>query len=364
MENKFFISTGEVSGDLHASYLVKNIMNANKSAIFYGVAGEHCKEVGVNIVQDIKELSIMGFVEAIKKYSFLKKKARDYVDLIKKERINKVILVDYGGFNLALLSMLKFEAPNVKVYYYIPPKLWIWGKKRIKKLVQADSILVIFPWEVEFYKSQGVEAIYYGNPFCEKYKKIEERGEEILLLPGSRKQEIQKILPTMLEVVKTHPHEKFFIKLSSVEHKKWIKENLNKYSNLEVVTIGTLEESVKKAKIAIATSGTVTLELALLGVPTIVVYKTSWINAFIVKTFLNVGFVSLPNLTVNREVFPELLQHNCTEKNISHKLNEILDNKDKIKKDIDEVRKVLGGNVKNITECYANYILEGNNNEN
>ena len=131
---KFFVSTGEVSGDLHLSYLVEEIKKKYKDVEFYGVAGQHSKRVGVNIIQDIDELAIMGFTEVLKKYSFLKKKANEYIEFIKKENIKKVILVDYGGFNLKFLELLKEEIEDVEVFYYIPPKLWIWGEKRIVKL--------------------------------------------------------------------------------------------------------------------------------------------------------------------------------------------------------------------------------------
>lgn len=186
---KIFVSAGEVSGDLHLSYLVKNILEIDSSVKFYGAAGDLSRAAGVEIVQDIKELAVMGFVEGLKKYSFLKKRAKEYLNFIKENKIDKVILVDYGGFNLAFLKLLKSEVPEVEVYFYIPPKLWVWGEKRINTLKLADHILVIFPWEVEFYKKHGIKAVYYGNPFSEKYHLIENRGDKILLLPGSRKQE-------------------------------------------------------------------------------------------------------------------------------------------------------------------------------
>ena len=173
---KFFVSTGEVSGDLHLSYLVEAIKKKYRDVEFYGVAGRHSRDVGVEVIQDIDELAIMGFTEVLQKYSFLKRKANEYIDFIKKENIKKVILVDYGGFNLKFLELLKQEIEDIEVYYYIPPKLWIWGEKRIKKLVKADHIMVIFPWEVDFYKKHGVDAIYYGNTFVDKYI-VEKRSE-------------------------------------------------------------------------------------------------------------------------------------------------------------------------------------------
>lgn len=354
---KIFVSTGEVSGDLHLSYLIKNIQKIDKSVEFYGVVGENCKALGVESIFDIKELAIMGFFEALKKYSFLKKKAYEYIEFIKEKEIEKVILVDYGGFNLEFLKLIKEKLPKVEVFYYIPPKLWIWGKKRIKKLRLADHIMVIFPWEVEFYKKYGIKAIYYGNPFMEKYSLVNNEDDKILLLPGSRKQEVTSLLPVMLDIVKHNKNEKFILKLPDKKTFDWINDDLNKYSNLEISN-KSLEENVKKSKIAIAASGTVTLELAIMGLPAIVVYKTTLLNYLIGKYILKLKYVSLPNLTENREVYPELIGKDCNENKILEKINYMLQNREKSRKDIMEIRKKLDG--KNITQSYGEYILKGN----
>ncbi|WP_432205006.1 lipid-A-disaccharide synthase [Cetobacterium somerae] len=354
---KIFVSTGEVSGDLHLSYLVKEARELNKNVEFFGVAGKHSKSVGVNIIQDIDELAIMGFAEAIKKYSYLKKKAEEYLEFIKKENIKKVIMVDYGGFNLKFLELLKKEIKDIEVYYYIPPKLWIWGEKRIDKLKLADHIMVIFPWEIDFYKKHGVEAIYYGNPFTERYQSIERTGDKILLLPGSRKQEIKSLMPDFIELIRRNPEEKYLLKLSSKDHLKWIDEDVYIYKNLEISYDLSLNKGVKESKIAIAASGTVTLELALLGIPTIVVYKTSFINYFIAKYILKVGFVSLPNLTLNEEVFPELLQKKCTPDEIDKSIKTVLENLNSVQEKIQRIREKLSG--VDITKKYAEFLLKG-----
>lgn len=354
---KIFVSTGEVSGDLHLSYLVKKAKEENPKVEFVGVAGRHSESVGVEVIQDINELAVMGFAEAIKKYSFLKNKANEYLEFIKKENIKKVIMVDYGGFNLKFLELLKKEIKDIEVFYYIPPKLWIWGEKRIKKLRLADHIMVIFPWEVDFYKKHNIDAVYFGNPFVEKYIPVKEKGENILLLPGSRKQEIQSLLPEMLKVVKGNEGKHYLLKLSSKEHLKWIEEDLSAYKNLKVNYDLSLKEAVEKSCIAIAASGTVTLELALLGLPTIVVYKTSFLNYFIAKYILKVGYISLPNLTLNEEVFPELIQKKCNGNEIEIKMKEILSNLEVVNKNIERIREKLSGD--DITKRYAEFLLKG-----
>lgn len=354
---KIFVSTGEVSGDLHLSYLVREAKELDRDVEFYGIAGKHSKSAGVNIIQDIDELAIMGFTEAIKKYSYLKKKAEEYLDFIKKENIKKVIMVDYGGFNLKFLELLKKNIEDIEVFYYIPPKLWVWGEKRIDKLKLADHIMVIFPWEVDFYKKHNVDAIYYGNPFTERYKELKREGDKVLLLPGSRKQEIKSLIPDFIDLVKKNPKEKYLLKLSSKDHLKWIDEDISKLSNLEICYDISLNSSVKESKIAIAASGTVTLELALLGIPTIVVYKTNFINYFIAKYILKVGFVSLPNLTLNEEVFPELLQKRCNSVEIEKSMKTILENIDSVQEKIQRIREKLSG--VDITKRYAEFLLKG-----
>ncbi|MFK4785022.1 lipid-A-disaccharide synthase [Fusobacterium sp. MFO224] len=357
---KIFVSTGEVSGDLHLSYLIKNMLKTNETIEFYGIAGENSEKLGVNILYNIKDLAIMGFVEALKKYNFLKKKAKEYLKFIIDNKIDKVILVDYGGFNLAFLKLIKKYAPHVEVFYYIPPKLWIWGENRIKKLKLADHILVIFPWEVDFYKSRGINVVYYGNPFFEKYSFIEKRGENILLLPGSRKQEIESLLPIMLEIVKEKKENNFILKFPNRKVLEWVYDDLDKYSNLKV-EYGNLEDSVKKSKLAIAASGTVTLELSIMGIPTIVLYKVGAINAFIAKKLLKVGLVSLPNIVLNEEVYPELLQEKCEKNEILKYMDLIEKNKEEYYKKIKEVREKLSG--KDIVKSYGDYILRGKIND-
>ena len=352
---KYFVSTGEMSGDLHLSYLVKEILKEEKTASFFGVAGQHSEEAGVAIIQDIEELAVMGFFEAVQKYKFLKGKAFEYIEFIKSNDIKKVIMVDYGGFNLKFLELLKKEVADIEVYYYIPPKLWVWGEKRIKKLRLADHIIVIFPWELEFYKKHGIDAVYFGNPFFEKYKKIEKFGDKILLLPGSREQEVKKLLPTMLELVKERRGEQFLLKLASREHLKWVYEDFGAYENLELVFDLSLEEAAKRSKMAVAASGTVVLELALFGLPGVVVYKTGRINEFLARYLLKINYVSLPNITLNQEVYPELLQKSCNKGDILDKLGFIEENRGKIMNEIDAVRTKLSG--KDIVNSYAKYII-------
>lgn len=354
---KFFVSTGEASGDLHLSYLVKSIKTRYKDADFYGVAGEKSEKEGVKILQNIDDLAIMGFTEILSKYKFLKKKAQEYINFIKENEIKKVILIDYGGFNLKFLEILKKEIKDIEIYYYIPPKIWIWGESRIHKLKLADHIMVIFPWEVEFYKKHNVDAIYFGNPFSDIYKKNEESGDKILLLPGSRKQELTSIMPVFLEIVENLKNEKFILKLNSKNDLIYV-DRISKYENIEIKVDEKLSEITKNCKIGIATSGTVTLELALLNLPSIVVYKTSLINYFIAKYILKVGFISLPNLILNSEIFPELVQGKCNAKEIIKNIKKMEEEKEIVFSKIEEMRAKISG--KSVIDSYADFLMEKN----
>ena len=153
---KIFISCGEMSGDLHASYIVEEMRKKNKNTEFFGVVGDKSIKAGVKAINHIKNNDIMGFVEALKKYRYFTKKAGEYLEFIRKNGIETVIFVDFGGFNLKFFELLKKkiqekELQDLKMIYYIPPKVWAWGKKRIKKLKKFDDVIVIFPFEKEYY---------------------------------------------------------------------------------------------------------------------------------------------------------------------------------------------------------------------
>lgn len=354
---KIFVSTGEVSGDLHLSYLAKVIQNKYPDCELYGVAGEHSRKVGVHIIQDIQNLAVMGFLEAAKKYKYLKRKMEEYLHFITEEKIEKVLLIDYGGFHLKFLKALKERLPEVRVYYYIPPKIWVWGKRRLKTLRLADEIMVIFPWEVDFYKKEGVKVHYFGNPLAEKNLARKEKGNKILLLPGSRKQELHSVLPMYFDLVQKHPERQFIMKLPNKEGLSFFSREWTKFSNLEFNFLGDLSTVIEETLLAIAVSGTVTLELALLNVPSIVVYKTSAFNYFVAKYLLKVGYISLPNLTLNEEVFPELIQRRCNLEKVEKEMENMIENQEGIEKKLREIRNRLFE--ENIIERYVDFLIKG-----
>ena len=373
---KIFISCGEMSGDLHASYIVEEMRKKNKNTEFFGVVGDKSIKAGVKAINHIKNNDIMGFVEALKKYRYFTKKAGEYLEFIRKNGIETVIFVDFGGFNLKFFELLKKkiqekELQDLKMIYYIPPKVWAWGKKRIEKLKKFDDVIVIFPFEKEYYdnrlkkdESKGLKVEYFGNPFVDKYEFSDELGEKILLLPGSRRQEIEKFLPVIIEVIKNErvKNEKFLMKLASKEHLKYIesfekehKINVSKIPNLEI-TFDEIKKIRKDCKFAIATSGTVTFEISLMGLPVIVVYKTSRINAFIARNIVKIKYITLTNLNANKEIFKELLQEDFSVEKLLEEIEIMEKNKEKIVLELKNERKKLGNS--GVLEKIANYLLK------
>lgn len=373
---KIFISCGEMSGDLHASYIVEEMRKKNKNTEFFGVVGDKSIKAGVKAINHIKNNDIMGFVEALKKYRYFTKKAGEYLEFIRKNGIETVIFVDFGGFNLKFFELLKKkiqekELQDLKMIYYIPPKVWAWGKKRIEKLKKFDDVIVIFPFEKEYYDnglkkdgSKGLKVEYFGNPFVDKYEFSDELGEKILLLPGSRRQEIEKFLPVIIEVIKNErvKNEKFLMKLASKEHLKYIesfekehKINISKIPNLEI-TFDEIKKIRKDCKFAIATSGTVTFEISLMGLPVIVVYKTSRINAFIARNIVKIKYITLTNLNANKEIFKELLQEDFSVEKLLEEIEIMEKNKEKIVLELKNERKKLGNS--GVLEKIANYLLK------
>ena len=361
-KQKIFVSCGEMSGDMHLSYIIEEMKKQDKELEFCGIVGDKSIKAGAIEVNHIKNNDIMGFVEVVKKYSYFKKKAFEYLEYIRNNKIDTVIFVDFGGFNLKFSELLKKNLPEIRTIYYIPPKVWAWGKKRIKKLSAFDEVIVIFPFEKKYFdgkKSEtGLDVKYFGNPLVDKYNFSDKLGDKILLLPGSRKQEIKKFIPEILKLIKSEKmiKEKFIIKFADKSHLKYIENiNLKEIKNLEI-TFENIDKLRENCKYAIATSGTVTFELALTGLPVITVYKTSFINAFIGRKILKIKYISLTNLISGKEIFPELLQEDFSEEKLLSECKKMEKNKIEIMYELKKERAKLGNS--GVLDKVAKYIIK------
>jgi lipid-A-disaccharide synthase len=329
---KYYIIAGEASGDLHGSNLIKELKKLDNSSHFRCWGGDLMSQECNDLVKHYKDYSHMGFFEVfinlkkiLKNLSFCKKD-------IKKYNPDVIIYVDFPGFNLRIAKWAKKN--KFKNHFYISPQIWAWKQNRIKTIRKViDRMYVILPFEKKFYSSINFNVHYVGHPLLDviKTNKNEalDRGQEkiIALLPGSRDQEIKKILPEMINIIKNFKNYSFYICAAPSQKRstylKYIKDkNIEKVKIVENQTY----EILSKSSAALVTSGTATLETALFKVPQVVCYKSSWISIMIGRFLLrNLKYISLVNLILDKEVVKELIQENLNEKNLTSELNKILE---------------------------------------
>tara|TARA_B100000989_G_scaffold251100_1_gene199066 strand:- start:280 stop:1410 length:1131 start_codon:yes stop_codon:yes gene_type:complete len=327
----FFISVGEPSGDIHAAKLVLSLKKISPNIKFIGNGGDKMIEAGVDVKNHIDTMSVMGFVEVLKNYNRLSKILNETVSEIKISRPDKILLVDYPGFNLRLVK--KIKNLDIPITYFILPQTWAWRENRILFMKETISDFIsIFPFETNWYNSKGLKTYYPGHPFLDdEYKKDEDNlflkkhnlkddDSLLVLLPGSRQQEINNHWPIFLKTVFSLKD-----KLPSLRFCLVKSNNVNIKNIPDFIIIESSANNVlKHGTAAISSSGTVNLECALAEIPTIVCYKTSYINWMIFKIFGNIDFISIVNLIAEERIIPELIQSEMTSKKILPPLLEYL----------------------------------------
>ena len=354
---KYYIIAGEASGDLHGSNLVKEIFRIDKNAIIRAWGGEKMMDAGATVIKNYKDLSFMGFYEVMLNLNTILKNIRFCKSDIKKFNPNKIILIDYPGFNLRIAKWAKKN--NFFVNFYIAPQIWAWKESRIdiiKKYI--DRLYVILPFEKNYFKNKhNYKVKYLGHPIMDSIKnfnntdnkksfleknKIDDNRKIVAILPGSRKQEIRKILKIMLNVIGNFSDYQFII--AGVPNiKKNFYRSIIKDFDVKMVENQTYD-LLSNASAALVTSGTATLETALFKVPQVVCYKTSLISFFLAKIFVKIKYISLVNLIVDREIIKELVQSRCTKNNIINELTQVLKKRNAltIKKNYDELISLIG----------------------
>jgi lipid-A-disaccharide synthase len=336
---KYYIIAGEASGDMHAANLVRAIQRIDSNAEFRCFGGDMLKEAGAELFIHYRDMALMGGIEVLRKYPVIRKNKLLCRQDILNYKPDALILVDYSGFNL---PMARFASGNnIRVIYYISPKLWAWAKWRVKSVRDyVQKMFVILPFEVDFYREHEVEAEYYGNPVLDSITNFEENYRTaadfnannklsdkpiIALLAGSRKQEIDHLLPEMLAVLPHYPGYQFVVagapSISEDYYEKYLAGTTAK------IVYNQTYPLLKHAQAAIVTSGTATLETALLGIPQVVVYKTSPLTFFVGNFFVKRKYFSLVNLILDKDVVKELLQENLAG-DIRKELDKILFDKD------------------------------------
>lgn len=356
---KYYIIAGEASGDLHASNLIRGLRQEDPEAVIRGWGGDLMKNAGCEIVRHYKDTAIMGFLTVLKNLG----KIKENIEACRRDILawnpDVVILVDYGGFNLRVAKFIK--AAEIPVFYYISPKIWAWNTGRVKKIKQLiDRMYVIFPFEVDFYKQFGYTVQYAGNPLVDAIHDRDHKEEEyadfiqvnrlpdkpiIALLAGSRSQELKHVLPKMLLMVKHFPDYQFVIagapSMSDTDYAPYIKD-----MDIRIV-YGQTYRLLKQARCALVTSGTATLETAILKTPQVVCYSGEGgvLSYFLFKTFVKVKYISLVNLIAGKEVVRELLMQKLNERNLLKALSAILPDgyaRDEMLREYDEVNRRLG----------------------
>jgi lipid-A-disaccharide synthase len=329
MGMKYYIIAGEASGDLHGSNLIKEIKKLDAGARVRAWGGDMMQTAGAALVKHYKDLAFMGFAEVLKNLPAILKNISFCKTDISNFQPDVIIFIDYPGFNLRIAKWAKKK--NYKTVFYISPQVWAWKESRVKAIRRdIDKMLVILPFEKQFYQKRNFEVEYVGHPlanvidnFKKNHPEIKPSGKTIALLPGSRKQEIQTKLPLMLKASENFQEYDFVIaKAPSIEDDFYL-NFLKNHNNVKTASNQTYS-LLMSATAALVTSGTATLETALFGVPEIVCYKASNISYQIAKRLIKLKFISLVNLIMDKEVVKELIQHDLTPENITAELRKIL----------------------------------------
>lgn len=356
---RIMISAGEASGDIHAAAVTAAIKKLNPDAEVFGMGGDALRNAGGEVLFDIKEHGVMGFAEIICKLPALFRLRNNFVKVMEQRRPDCLIVVDYPGFNMKIAKIA--HEKGIPVVSYISPSAWAWHRSRAKKVAKiVDKVAAIFPFEYDVYHEAGADTVFVGHPLLDIVKTSMPRQEAeafagkragrklILLMPGSRLMEIEKMLPTLLEAAKLLqqqlPEVDFTMPRAGTIPLS-ILESKIKAAGVQVkITEGHNYDVFSVADLALATSGTVTLEAALCGLGSIIVYRTSAINAFIARRVINIPDIGLPNIVAGRHILPELLQEDFTPEKVAQEALHLLEpeRNARMKKDLAYVKERLG----------------------
>ena len=357
---KVMICTGEASGDLHGASVAGALRDMMPDIELFGMGGSHMHDIGVELVYNIADIGVMGFVEILwnlPKFYHL----RSYLSKIMDERRPDVlVLIDYGGFHMFMAAVAKKK--NIPVVYYICPKAWVWGKWRAKAIAGwVEKVASIFPFEADIYREAGASVAFVGHPLVDIVKPsmdretayrhfaVDPKRPLLLLLPGSRYQEVSSLLEVMLEsaskVLEKLPDCQFYMPVALTIPMERI-ESAVKASGVPVTfTRNSTYNLMQLADCAIAASGTVTLEAALMGLPSVIIYRMQPMTYWLIRIVANVSHVGLPNIVVGRRILPELIQDEVTSGNVSQAaISLMVDEKvrNQAKADLQEVQVKLG----------------------
>lgn len=348
---KYFIVVGERSGDLHGANLITQIKLLDPKGEVYAWGGQQMSDAGATILEDYKSINFIGLSEVLSNLLHVNKKLKLCKKQIEQLKPDCLVLIDSPGFNLRIAAYAR--QLGIKTTYYISPKIWAWNKSRIKKIKESvDQMMVILPFEKQFYRQESMDVEYVGNPILDALNNYEpdqaflskyNPQKTIAVLPGSRTSEVRNAVKVIQELVVVFEEIKFLVAAVDNVNERLYKPLLS-HDNVEIIN-GKTYDVLNASSAAVVTSGTATLEAALLGTPQVVVYKTSLLTYIAAKLLLKVPYISLVNLIAGHRVVTELIQGDYDSANVVAELESLLTDegtKKRISEGYSEIRKVLG----------------------
>lgn len=358
--HKIMISVGEASGDLNGASVASALTACEPDVRIFGMGGNMMRAAGVEIVYDIADLGVMGLVEVVRSLPKLFRLRAFLTDIMRREKPDVLVVIDYPGFNMRLAKIAK--KLGIPVVSYISPSAWAWGRGRAKEVARTVArVAAILPFEADIYREAGANVTFVGHPLLDIVKPTLTKEEAyrhfgadparpvVLLMPGSRRQEIDKLLPEMLAAAEKITEKvadcQFFLPVASTISREVLQNIISRHKVPVVLTAGNTYDLMTIGNVAIAASGTATLETSLLGLPTVIIYKVAAVTYCLGKLLVKIPHIGLPNIIVGRQVIPELLQDEASAVNIANEAVDILTNsarRQKVATDLAEVRSKLG----------------------
>ena len=330
MPKRVLIIAGETSGDTHGAALVKSLNALEPDIQIGGIGGNRMRNAGMELLYHVRDMSFMGFAEVVRHLPFIRRVMNRLQQWVEEEQPDAVILIDYPGFNLRFARRMKKR--DIPVYYYISPQVWAWGKGRLKKMHKlVDTMFVIFPFEEELYREHGVNARFVGHPLVEEVETVEPKESffqsvgldpevtTVGLLPGSRRQEIERHLEEMLDatdIIRSRYDKPVQFCLAIAPDRSLEEFDLSAARDITLIQERTYVV-MQHSNVAIVSSGSATLELAYFGTPMVIIYKTSTLTWWLGNLLVDMPYIGLANIVAEKKVLPELLQHDASGSNIA-----------------------------------------------
>ena len=355
---KIFILTGEPSGDKLASSIIAKLKIQNPDIEYLSVGGEHLNNLGIRSIYDLKDITYLGFTSVLLNIFKIKKKISKTVDEILKFDPDILLSVDSPDFTLRVADRVKKLNNKITTVHYVAPKVWVWRKKRVKKIKKfIDHMLLLFSFEKEYFEKENIKTTFVGHPLIEDKENVKIVSNNLIskdrmiisIFPGSRKSETTVLMPILLDFIKLMHKKNYnydYIFHATNENKIFVTDQIKKSNlkNIDVVSDENIKLKVLSNSIfAVSKSGTVSLQICNLNIPSIIIYKLSFLNFMIFKFLANIKFANIINIINDREVIPELLQKECNSKEIFNSVIYLLKNPDLIKKQLKTCNDTLNG---------------------